>query len=171
MTKRKGFRDLIDAFSVARKLREMRLLILGDGYLRDELPGQVNRLGLGQWVVMPGNVVNPLKYFSRADVYALPSYSEGMPNVLVEAMMCGCTPVAYNCPTGPRELLNDGQIGYLVPLGDKDALARALIDAVDSPVSSSVLDEAVDAFREEEVLKRHFMALGIPGGGTARSMT
>ena len=68
-------------------------MILGDGPLRTELEALIVGLDLSKRVSLLGYVKNPLKYFSRADVFVLSSHVEGLPNVLVEAMMCGCTPV------------------------------------------------------------------------------
>jgi glycosyltransferase involved in cell wall biosynthesis len=91
----KGFADLIRAMAVlVASGRPARLVILGEGPLRAELEAQVAATGLGDCVRLPGRVDNPLKYFARADVFALSSHVEGLPNVLVEAMLCGCTPVA-----------------------------------------------------------------------------
>jgi len=160
-TKRKGFSDLIRAFALVRKNRPVRLIILGDGYLRPELVALVQQLQLCYSVDLPGNVTNPLKYFSRSAVFVLSSYAEGLPNVLVEAMICGCTPVATDCPTGPREVLNGGKYGYLVPVGDIFAMSSAIEHAIDKPVAKALLAEAVEPFEEERVISRHFKVLGI----------
>ena len=161
LTARKGFADLIRAFAAVRTVRPVRLIVLGDGPLRGELEALVVSLGLSEVVSMPGNIDNPLRYFRLADVFVLSSYAEGMPNVLVEAMMCGCTPVATDCPTGPRELLESGKYGYLVPMGEPEAMARAIVDALDKPVPMSLLDEATGPFTEEAVLDKHFNVLGL----------
>ena len=161
MTKRKGFADLIQAFSLVVANRRCRLIILGAGYLSSDLDNLVKELGLTDLVAMPGNVDNPLKFFSRSDVFVLSSYAEGMPNVLVEAMMCGCTPVSTDCPTGPRELLQDGKYGYLVPMRDQQAMATAIERALDNPISKTLLDEAVEPFEENRVIDRHFEVLGL----------
>lgn len=160
MTKRKGFADLIQAFSLVAANRRCRLIILGEGYLSSDLDNLIKELGLTDLVAMPGNVDNPLKFFSRSDVFVLSSYAEGMPNVLVEAMMCGCTPVSTDCPTGPRELLQDGKYGYLVPMRDPQAMAAAIESALDNPISKTLLDEAVEPFEENRVINRHFEVLG-----------
>ena len=155
----KGFGDLIDAFALVRT--SARLLILGDGPLRKPLEDQIARLGLVDRVKLPGFVHNPINYFARADVFALSSHVEGLPNVLVEAMLAGCTPVATDCPTGPREVLDGGRCGYLVRVGDRDALAAAIIDALDHPIAPELLAEAVRPFEESAVIARHFELLGI----------
>lgn len=160
-TKRKGFSDLLLAVTMVSKTRPVRLILLGDGYLRKTLTRQVASLGIGSIVDMPGFVSNTLQYFSRSSVFVLSSYSEGLPNVLVEAMICGCTPVATDCPTGPREVLGDGAYGYLVPMHDPVAMAKGILQALDKPINQASLDIAVEPFTESNVVKRHFEVLDL----------
>ncbi len=155
----KGFADLIGAMKELSSRRQVRLLILGDGPLRAELDKLIIALGLSNFVALLGYVENPLKYFAHADVFVLSSHVEGLPNVLVEAMMCGCTPVSTDCPTGPREVLQDGKFGYLVPVANPIALAAGIEDALDNPIPKSLLAEAVRPFEESVVLARHFEVL------------
>jgi glycosyltransferase involved in cell wall biosynthesis len=157
----KGFADLIRAMEVLVRRRSARLLILGDGPLRDELQEQIDAAGLSSHVQLVGYVENPLKYFRAARLFVLSSRVEGMPNVLVEAMMCGCTPVSTDCATGPRELLQDGRYGYLVPVGDSSAMAGAIEKAIDAPLPKETLLEAVAPFAEDTVLDSHFRVLGV----------
>ena len=157
----KGFRDLIFAFKKLLKLTKAKLIILGDGSLRNELEKLLIDLKLNEHVKMKGYVKNPLKYFSRADVFALPSYVEGMPNVLIEAMMAGCTPVSTSCETGPKEILSGGKYGYLVPIKNPQALCDGLLKAINNPISKNILSEAVKPFQEDIVIKEHFKHLGI----------
>lgn len=164
----KGFSDLVRAVKLlVDRGRDVRLLILGDGPLRAELETLISSLGLAGNVQLVGYVANPLKYFSRAKVFVLSSLVEGLPNVLVEAMMCGCTPVATNCPTGPDEVLQGGRFGFLVPVQDSVAMADAIGKALDSPVPRALLDLAVKPFEETTVIRRHFEVLGIPVQGDA----
>jgi glycosyltransferase involved in cell wall biosynthesis len=158
----KGFSDLIDAMALLRdRNTDSRLVIFGEGSLRRELEGQVDRLGLADRVRLPGHASNPLKYFARANVFVLSSLVEGMPTVLIEAMMSGCTPVATDCPTGPREVLHGGKYGYLVPVKNPVALADGIERALDSPIAKTLLEEAVRPFEQDTVLARHFETLGI----------
>lgn len=157
----KGFPDLIRAMEVLTRRVPARLLILGDGPMRRELELQIAEAGLSASVQLAGYVENPLKYFRRADVFVLSSRVEGLPNVLVEAMMCGCTPVSTDCPTGPRELLRDGRYGYLVPVGDPQAMAAAVEQALAHPIPPERLAEAVAPFEENAVIDRHFEVLGL----------
>ncbi len=86
---------------------------------------------------------------------------DGLPNVLVEAMLCGCTPVSTDCPTGPREVLQEGRYGYLVPMRDPEAMAAAIQRALDNPIPAALLAEAVKPFAEDAVIRRHFEVLGL----------
>jgi len=90
------------------------------------LEALVRQLGLDQDVHLPGFVDNPYAYMARASVFVLSSKWEGLPTVLVEALYCGAPIVATDCPSGPREILADGQYGQLVPVGDVVALAKAI---------------------------------------------
>lgn len=157
----KGFQDLILAMKELLKYKAAKLLILGDGPQRAELQALIDDQQLGDDVRLHGYVDNPLKYFSRSAVFALSSHVEGLPNVLVEAMLCGCTPVATDCPTGPREVLRGGEVGYLVPVGRPADMAVALARALENPTPKDVLQSAVTPFREVQVLARHFSLLGM----------
>jgi len=159
----KGFADLIRAMKELSRKRPARLIILGDGPQRAELQALIDDLGLANAVRLEGYVENPLKFFTHADVFVLSSHVEGLPNVLVEAMMCGCTPVSTDCPTGPREVLQDGKYGYLVPVGNAVAMASGIEQALDKPISRSLLAEAVRPFEEGAVIARHFEVLGLTG--------
>ena len=157
----KGFADLITAIKELSKTRKVKLIILGEGSMRFELQNLINELGLELVVELKGHVENPLKYFRNANVFVLSSYVEGLPNVLVEAMTCGCTPVSTDCPTGPREVLKNGKYGYLVPMHDPVSMAKGIDEALKFPISKNLLLEAVKPFSEDAVIKKHFELLDI----------
>jgi glycosyltransferase involved in cell wall biosynthesis len=157
----KGFADLIHAMTGIPEASGARLLVLGDGSQKGELQELIEKLHLQHRVKLVGYVDNPLKFFKAADVFVLSSHVEGLPNVLVEAMMCGCTPVATDCPTGPREVLQDGRFGYLVPVGDQAAMAAAIVKAIEHPIRAAELEKAVKPFSESMVLEQHFALLGL----------
>jgi glycosyltransferase involved in cell wall biosynthesis len=157
----KGFPDLIRAIRIVGESRPVRLLILGEGPLAAELEALIDAQGLRDAIKLIGFRSNPHQYFRHANVFVLSSYVEGLPNVLVEAMECGCTPVATDCPTGPREVLQDGKYGALVPVRDPAAMAAAIIAALDHPVSPELLREAIQPFTEAQVIQRHRASLGI----------
>lgn len=126
LRKQKDFPTLLRAFALVRQDRSARLLILGEGPDRSALEALVNQLGLKYDVAMPGFVENPYAYMSRASLYVLSSRWEGLPTVLIEALYCGPPVIASDCPSGPREILGNGQHGTLVPVGDIKALSQAI---------------------------------------------
>jgi len=157
----KGFSDLINAFSKLLNYKKARLIILGDGSLRNELEKQIKDLGISEYVKLKGFVKNPLKYFGRSDIFALTSHVEGMPNVLIEAMMAGCTPVSTDCETGPRELLVNGKFGYLVKVNDTESISKGLLEALENPIKKNILDEAVELFSEEKIIESYSRYLNV----------
>ncbi|GAA3236961.1 glycosyltransferase family 4 protein [Nonomuraea helvata] len=123
----KGFDLLIQAFAqVVQEHPDWRLRIFGTGPRRSQLEGLVAQHGLGGHVELPGRTERLDKALAAASVYALSSRFEGLPMVMIEAMTHALPVVAYDCPTGPRDVLTDGVDGLLVPARDVDALAAAL---------------------------------------------
>jgi len=157
----KGFSDLILSMSELLKSKKAHLVILGEGSMKLELENLIQSLNLNDNITLLGYVANPLKYFRKADVFVLSSYVEGLPNVLIEAMMCGCTPVSTDCPTGPKEVLQNGKYGYLVPMRNPKALAKGIEEALSKPISKKLLDEAIEPFSEDNVISEHFKLLKI----------
>jgi glycosyltransferase involved in cell wall biosynthesis len=130
----KDLPTLIKAFAeVHRERPETRLLMVGEGPDRGRLEKLIAEMGLGDVVRLPGYTGTPLAWMRRAAVFVLSSRFEGFGNALVEAMACGTPVVSTDCPVGPREILEGGRLGDLVPVGDAPAMARAIGDALDAP--------------------------------------
>jgi len=127
LTVPKDYPTLIRAFARIAPRCAARLVILGEGEARAELEALVRRLGLEERVALPGFVANPYAYMARAKVFVLSSIWEGLPTVLIEALACGCRVVSTDCRNGPREILEDGKWGRLVPPGAVDDLATAIL--------------------------------------------
>ena len=104
----------------------------------------------------PGFVMNPFAYMSRADVFALTSRYEGSPNVLVQAMACGTPVVSTDCRSGPREILQDGALGPLVPVGDWRALGEAILQTFENPVQSARLVEGTKEYSAENSIRQYY---------------
>jgi glycosyltransferase involved in cell wall biosynthesis len=155
----KGLPDLVMAIKELSKRRDVRLLMLGEGPMRSEVEALIESENLEDVIKLVGFQENPLKYYSKADVFVLSSYVEGLPNVLVEAMMCGCTPVSTNCPTGPEEVLQNEKYGYLVPVHDPIGMAKGIEKALDNPILPEVLALGVNDFTEEAVFRKYQEAL------------
>lgn len=132
----KGFDLLIAAFDrLAERFPIWDLVIVGEGPQRGALEAQRHALGRDERIHLPGRVGNIGAWYARADLFALSSRFEGFPNTLAEAMAHGLASVAFDCETGPRDIVRDGIDGVLVPSGDVAGLARALASLMgdDSP--------------------------------------
>ncbi|MBT9099547.1 glycosyltransferase [Methylovulum psychrotolerans] len=157
----KGFPDLIAAMKLVNEQMSVRLVILGEGPLRSELQQMIEEKGLGQHVQLLGYQPNPYKFYAKSRLFVLSSYVEGLPNVLVEAMACGCNIVSTDCPTGPREVLMDGQFGELVPVRSPQAMADAIIRSLNVPRDLEKSKKAVFPFTEEQVFNTYQRILEI----------
>lgn len=122
----KDHQTLLRAFKKLLQRRSATLVIAGDGSLKQELLDTVVNLQLEPRVVFAGYVNNPTQLMKTADLFVLSSLYEGFGNVLVEALMCGLKIVSTDCPSGPAEILSNGEYGLLVPPGDESALAEAM---------------------------------------------
>jgi glycosyltransferase involved in cell wall biosynthesis len=135
LSKQKDFPNLLKAFAEVHQTRKVRLLILGEGDQRKSLEELAAQLGVEQDFALPGFVENPYPYIVNGSVFVLSSLWEGLPTVLVEALYCGPPIVATDCPSGPREILQNGKFGRLVPVADPEALAGAIGEALDGKIS------------------------------------
>lgn len=126
----KGFDKLILAFSKLLKKTPARLVILGEGSLREQLEKKISDLGIDDHVWMPGFVDNIYPYLSSSKIFALTSQYEGFPNGMLEAMACGANIVAFNCPGGVSEILENGRWGCLVPQGDVIGLSQFMFSTL-----------------------------------------
>ncbi|HET6423207.1 MAG TPA: glycosyltransferase [Planctomycetaceae bacterium] len=139
----KGFDLLLEAVARVHSAESpVQLAILGQGPDQAELEQQAAKLGIAEQVHFLGFQTNPFSYFRTADVFILPSRFEGNPNTLIEAVACRVPVVAADCPTGPREILEGGRWGRLVPVEDVGALATALKETFESPPADQQLDAA-----------------------------
>ncbi|MFP4181867.1 MAG: glycosyltransferase [Thiohalospira sp.] len=162
----KDFPTLLRAFAALQ--RPARLIILGEGPDREALERLRDELGLADSVDLPGFTENPYAWMRAADLFVLSSRYEGSPNVLVEAMAVGTPVVATDCPSGPRALLRDGELGPLVPVGDSEALAAAMERVLAAPPDRDALKAAVADHTVAESSRRYReVLLGEAAGSTA----
>lgn len=136
LTRQKDFPTLIRAFAEVRRRRPARLVILGEGEDRPVLEGLVAELALGDAVSLPGFRDNAMAYIAGSAMFVLSSAWEGLPTVLIEALAAGTRVVSTDCPSGPREILEDGRLGTLVPVGDVAALAAGMSAGLEQPRGS-----------------------------------
>ena len=159
LTQQKDFSTLINAFAKVRQKAKTRLIILGEGEDRQKLEELIQRLKLEKDVSLPGFVDNPYAYMARSDVFVLSSRWEGLPTVLVEAMACGIPVVSTNCKSGPAEILENGKYGKLVPVRDVDALAGAILETLENPLSSDILKARANDFSVEKAANEYLKVI------------
>jgi glycosyltransferase involved in cell wall biosynthesis len=135
LSREKAHRDLLHAAALLRErypALPFRVVVAGDGPERSALQKARNRLGLGAEVIFAGHQENIGPYYGMARVLALPSHTEGSPNVVLESMASGL-PVAATAVGGVPEIVQDGVTGLLVAPGDPAAMADAIARLVREP--------------------------------------
>ncbi len=154
---------LIRAFKKVATRRDARLLILGDDLGNDAgietMKSYAQSLGVADKVIIPGAVPNPTAYYLSANLFVLSSDFEGFGNVIVEALACGLPVLSTDCPYGPAEILAGGRYGRLTPVGDADALASAILEALDSPHDPDALKRRAADFALEGVAENYLRLL------------
>jgi glycosyltransferase involved in cell wall biosynthesis len=127
MGPQKGFDRLLPVWAkVAREHPDWELRIWGGGKGIGKLRRQADELGIADSAHIMGFTSKLHEEFADSSLYVMSSRNEGFPMVLLEAMSAGLPVVSYDCPTGPRDIVREGVDGYVVPNGDRDALAAAL---------------------------------------------
>jgi glycosyltransferase involved in cell wall biosynthesis len=147
----KDHRTLFKAFAALVAARPARLAIFGNGPLEVELRAYADELGIASQVLFAGYVNDPAACYLAADLLVSSSTSEGFGNVLIEAMAAGVPVVSTDAPYGPREILENGRFGSLVPVGDAVALALAMAAMLDHPTPASELKSRAADFAIERI--------------------
>jgi len=161
LTQEKDFATLIKAFKILRQQQDSKLVIIGDGPLRQDLENLVAELDLTGSVALPGYAANPYAWMKKSSLFVLSSAWEGSGNVLIEAMALGVPSVSTDCPYGPAETLAGGKYGALVPVGDPESMAKAMLNTLSNPLSAKELLEAVAPYYVENSTQRYLEALGL----------
>ncbi len=155
----KDFATLLKAFALARKKVDVSLIILGEGELKAELLALSDKLGISSHVLFPGFVRNTIPYYQFADLFVLSSLAEGFGNVIVESMASGTPVVATDCQSGPREILNDGEYGKLVPVSDVDALANAIVNSIKEIHDLEALKQRASDFTIDKITSQYLKVM------------
>lgn len=126
LEKEKYFPFLLKAFAALRKKEKAKLLIIGDGTERKNLERLSQDLNIEEDILFVGYQRNPYRFIRMSDIYVHTCLFEGFANAIIEAMACGVPVVALDCNYGPRDIIRQGENGFLVPMDDE----RALVDAI-----------------------------------------
>lgn len=150
---------MLETMKLLKQKGDYRLILLGNGELREQLVEQTLRSGIDRIVDFAGFVPNPAAYFSKADVVALSSRFEGLPTVLVEALAVGAKVVSTDCPSGPREILQNGKFGILVEPGNPEALADGIIRALAWKPDREALRQRAFEFTEKRAAEEYLRVI------------
>lgn len=164
-TKQKDYKTLIEGFRRAKEEGlEEKLYIVGDGPDRKEIEEIIKKKGLESEVLLIGRKKNPYIWMKNSELFVHSSNYEGLPTVLIEAMICGKMVVSSNCPTGPYEILKGGECGILFKVGNEKELSEALNKLFKNKklikYYSEKTEKRVVEFRSEEVIKDYEKIIG-----------
>jgi N-acetylgalactosamine-N,N'-diacetylbacillosaminyl-diphospho-undecaprenol 4-alpha-N-acetylgalactosaminyltransferase len=178
LQKRKNYSLLLESFSKLKD-EEFKLYILGKGEEEFYLKSLASTLNISDRVVFLGFDNNPYKYLSKCGIFVLTSNSEGFPNVLIEAMICGCRVISTDCLSGPREILSPlsnvefqlkntievTEYGILTPIEQKKQLEEAILLMInDNELRENYtkkIKERVENFRQNKILNEFENILGM----------
>ena len=150
LSAQKNFRMLIDAMAIVHKAHPaVTLKIFGDGPEKENLIAHIQALGLDHCVQLMGKTEDVAGELARADLFVFSSDFEGMPNALMEAMAAGLPCVSTDCPTGPKELIGKNERGLLVPVGQPEALAEAILYMVGHVPEANEMGQKAHAYMKD----------------------
>ncbi|MEM9355028.1 MAG: glycosyltransferase [Pseudomonadota bacterium] len=155
----KDYTTMIDAVSILKKLGKFKLIIVGNGSLKDELQESIQRMSLEDNVCLFGETKHVDAYYKKADLFVMSSSSEGLGNVIVEALSFGLPVVATDCLSGPSEILVQGKFGILTPVGDAKALAAGIQKAILEKTDKARQKQRAADFSIERATDQYLSAL------------
>ncbi|MEU2876631.1 glycosyltransferase [Streptomyces sp. NPDC007070] len=180
LTDNKNHALLVEAFAkVHAQAPDWTLRVYGTGGEKNKLRARINELGLANSILLMGQVAPVTPEFGKGSIFVLPSKREAFGNVIVEAMAAGLPVVSTDADHGPRNILTPGEDGLIVPRGDADAMAKAILGLVrDDELRAKMSENAVrnaERFHEtasrerfEAILERAFARKSLPRLATAR---
>ena len=143
----KNLAHLLKAFAIVHgKMNNTQLRLVGDGNVMEQMKNLAEQLKIVDAVLFDGIRSDMEKVYAAADVVALSSEYEGMPNCLIEAVGCGVPVVSYDCPLGPREIIIEGVNGYLVEYNNIDMLAEQLLLALNRDWHETEIQKTSEKF-------------------------
>lgn len=151
LVKEKDFQTLLSAFALVHKQLSCHLIIYGEGPERERLENQRDALGLSRDIDFPGFTEDIFQALTSADLCVVSSLTEGFGNVIVESLACGVPVVSTDCPSGPREILQDGKFGRLVDIEQPELLAEAILSSLSQKMDRSFLQDRARDFTIEKI--------------------
>jgi hypothetical protein len=153
----KDYITLLKAFNNLKgKGMKYKLFIVGDGPSRKEIENQIKELNLEKSVRLLGQQKNPYIWLKNANLFVHSSKFEGLPTVLIEAMIVNTIVVSTDCPTGPREILENGECGVLVEVGNINGLANGILRGLEKKEEYIKKAEIrIKEFESENIMKKY----------------
>ncbi|SQB50275.1 group 1 glycosyl transferase [Enterobacter hormaechei] len=152
-------KNIFDIIKVGRELENRKVnflwTLVGDGELYNEFERQVDINGLNHRFHLTGAVDNVKDFYSEADMTTLVSHYEGLPNVLLESIASNVPCISYDCPTGPSEIIIDGENGALVKMYDIDAFTDAIIDIYHKEMKGTNIALTLNKFKYEKIIQEY----------------
>ena len=156
LVKQKDHVTLLHAFKLLlKKIPDAHLFIIGIGAEESNLKSTTLNLAISDKVVFLGYTHNPYAYVSKCDLFILSSLYEGFGNVIVEALSTGTNVVSTNCPSGPGEILNNGEFGFLCPVSNPPMLCDAIMRALQNKIAAPVLQKRAMDFSIESIADQY----------------
>ena len=160
----KDFPTLIKAYNILKEkgLKE-KLYIIGDGDAKLEIQQMINEMGLSKDIFMLGQKKNPYVWMKNSELFVHSSKYEGLPTVLIEAMILGKIVVSSECPTGPKEILENGDSGLLFKIGDEEEFAHKIYEVLNNAelkekIQKNMLNR-IEEFRAESSMKKLYLTI------------
>ena len=158
LKKEKDYPSLLKAFSLLLKKEDAYLTILGQGDLLTDLKALAVKLDITERVSFAGFSRKPSAWMASSDLLVLSSNCEGFGNVLIEAMSVGTPVVSTDCQSGPKEILENGKYGILVPVGDVSALSKAMYKSINDKHDRDALKNRAAEFSVDKIAKQYIEA-------------
>ncbi len=154
----KDFITLIKGFKKAKELKNFdeKLYILGDGPDKRKIQSLILEEKMEKEIILLGNIKNPYPWIKNSKMLIHSSKYEGFGLVLVEALILNKIVISSNCPVGPKEVLENGEIGYLYEVGDYNKLAELIIENIEnSKINMELLNQKIQKYKKENIIKEY----------------
>ena len=149
---------MIKGFKKAKELSNIseKLLILGDGPDREKIEKMIRDENMEKNIILLGSIKNPYPWLKKAKIFVHSSKYEGLPTVLIEALVLNKKVISSACPTGPKEILENGKIGDLYEIGDYEKLAYYIIENLkNNNLNKELIKKEIQKFSKKEVIKNY----------------
>jgi glycosyltransferase involved in cell wall biosynthesis len=167
LVKEKGREDLIDIYyNLKNRGIKDKLYIIGDGPQKVELEERIKELNLEKDVLLLGQKKNPFPWMKNAKLFLHTSYGEGLGLVFIESMISGTPVIAYDCPTGPKDILGKNKYGVLIKTGDKKSFEEEIVKLLDDEERKKrfidkFMNEKIEEFLMVNIMKEFKKMVGL----------